>query len=75
MSRSMTIPIFASSGGHHQQTSSRTQESSDVTGWTHNIDHDGEDGGGDNDMDFDLLAEYLLEDNLGQASGMSFEFK
>jgi hypothetical protein len=25
-------------------------------------------------MDFDLLAEYLLEDNPGQASGINFDF-
>jgi hypothetical protein len=64
MNQPVTIPIFGSSSAQadHQH-------------------HDGQSlwqmEQGENDMDFDLLAEYLLEDNPGgeSTSGMTFDFK
>ena len=76
MSQSITIPMFgAASSGQQQQQQGQQQNtaapSSDDVDWTQHMDHP---AGGDGDMDFDLLAEYLLEENPGQASGMGFDF-
>ena len=76
MSQSITIPMFgpASDSGEQerqgQPQNTAAAATSDVD-WTQHMDHQ---TGGDGDMDFDLLAEYLLEDNAGQASGMAFDF-
>ena len=77
MSHPITIPIFGSNNG--QQGSLQQQlganddniDEDDNVDWTQAVS-----GGGDNDMDFDLLAEYLLEENSGPGgSGMNFDFK
>jgi hypothetical protein len=61
-SQSITMPIFAAAGNTHQHDD-------DDGDWNEDLDH------GDHDMDFDLLAECLLEDNLGGPSaGISFDF-
>ncbi|KAL3925772.1 MAG: hypothetical protein SGILL_000190 [Bacillariaceae sp.] len=70
-SQSVTIPIFAPNSGQQQQTqTAAAAASSEDVDWTQHIDH----GDGTGDMDFDLLAEYLLEENPGQAAGMNFDF-
>jgi hypothetical protein len=75
MSQSITIPMFGPASGSGQQQQQQQQqnntESLDDVDWTQNMDQA---TGGDGDMDFDLLAEYLLEDNPGQASGINFDF-
>ena len=65
MSQPVTIPIFGSTSTQQQQPSQ------------HQAGGSGEwymdDGGAD--MDFDLLAEYLLEENPGTNQTGGFDFK
>jgi hypothetical protein len=60
MSQPVTIPLFASSAQHTQQDGGSE--------WF-TIDD------GDQDMDFDLLAEYLLEENPTVNNRTDFDFK
>jgi hypothetical protein len=60
----ITLPVFGSSSAHAAASDGGAQAGSD---W--NID-----GPGD-PMDFDFLAEYLLDDNPGTSSGIGFDFK
>lgn len=62
MSQPVTIPIFGSAS--NQQPTQQQQAGGD---WYM-------EDGGDQDMDFDLLAEYLLEENPG-TSQTGFDFK
>mmetsp|Transcript_10307 Transcript_10307/g.18412 ORF Transcript_10307/g.18412 Transcript_10307/m.18412 type:complete len:499 (+) Transcript_10307:257-1753(+) len=74
----ITMPIFGSSGSSSQQAQNGSQRqqphgASFPSDWHQDhLDH----GAPDHDMDFDLLAEYLLEDNPSNelASGMTFDF-
>ena len=59
----VTVPIFGSASTH-AAASDGAQTGSD---W--NMDT-----GGD-PMDFDFLAEYLLDDNPGNTTGLAFDFK
>jgi hypothetical protein len=62
MPQPVTIPVFASSGAQPAQPQQSGWQMDQV----------------EQDMDFDLLAEYLMDDNdnLGQSSsGMTFDFK
>jgi hypothetical protein len=61
MSQPVTIPIFASSAQHTQQQDGGSE-------WFTMDD-------GDQDMDFDLLAEYLLEENPTVNNRTEFDFK
>lgn len=65
MSQPVTIPIFGSSSAQLQQHHHQDGQSE----WQ--IDQ------AEQDMDFDMLAEYLLDDNPGDQSalGMTFDFK
>lgn len=76
MSHPITIPIFGSNRGQQHQ-----HEDDDADDWTRGMNHHDTDDGaaGDQDMDFDLLAEYLMEDNPGGGGGqgglgMNFDF-
>jgi len=71
MSQPVTIPIFASASTQQQQPTQQQQAGGSE--WYIDDDDDGE-----QDMDFDLLAEYLLEENptsTSQSGGVDFEFK
>lgn len=78
MSHPITIPIFGSSSGQQGSMQQQRHEDSGVddVDWAQEMGHEAG-GGGDQDMDFDLLAEYLLEDSHGQGGGpgMNFDFK
>jgi hypothetical protein len=58
-----TLPLFSSASAQAQQATADGGQSE----WQM-------DSGGD-PMDFDLLAEYLLDDGTGNTAGMSFDFK
>ena len=63
MSQPVTIPIFGSTSNQQPHTSGESGE------WY--MDDE------EQDMDFDLLAEYLLEENPGQTQttvGVNFDF-
>jgi hypothetical protein len=62
MTQAISLPVFGSSSAQG------TAEQSVEQGEWHM------DTGGDG-MDFDLLAEYLLDDNPTSAAGMNFDFK
>jgi len=64
MSQPVTIPIFGSTSTQQQQPTQQQQSGE----WY--IDED------EQDMDFDLLAEYLLEENptTNQTGGVNFDF-
>jgi PAS domain S-box-containing protein len=74
--QSITMPIFAPAGNtnnrqQHQNSDAGAGGGGDVSDWQeHLVDHS------DHDMDFDLLAECLFEDNLGvpSSSGIAFDF-
>jgi hypothetical protein len=73
MSHPITIPIFGPKTSGQQQHGTIPNSSADDVDWTQDMGHE---TGGDQDMDFDLLAEYLLEDNPGPVMpGMNFDFK
>lgn len=67
MSQPVTIPIFGSTSTQQQQSTQHQQAG--VSGEWYMDD-------GEQDMDFDLLAEYLLEENPGssQTGGVNFDF-
>jgi hypothetical protein len=65
MPQTITMPVFGSAG-QAQPTSEGTQN---VGGCDWQM---GESGG---DADFDLLAEYLLEENPTSTAGLTFDFK
>jgi len=71
MSQPVTIPIFGSNSTQHPQQAGEQQQDGSASGWYPPMDD-----GGDQDMDFDLLAEYLLEENptVNQSEGVSFDF-
>ena len=62
MSQPVTIPIFGSTSTQHPQ-----QQAAGSSDW---YMEDGE-----QDMDFDLLAEYLLEENPDSSHTGGFDFK
>jgi hypothetical protein len=87
MSHPITIPIFGSNSGQqgsiHQEPTSEV-EIADAVDWNQELNHGGVvsrgggggSGVGETDMDFDLLAEYLLEENSSHGgSGMNFDLK
>jgi len=67
MSQPVTIPIFGSTSAQQQQPTQHQQAG--VSGEWYMDD-------GEQDMDFDLLAEYLLEENpsTSQTGGVNFDF-
>ena len=64
MPQTVTMPVFTSAG-QAQPASEGTQQ---VGGSDWQV---GESGG---DADFDLLAEYLLEENPTNTAGLNFDF-
>jgi len=65
MPQAVTLPVFGSANSQAQPSSEMVQNGS--TGdWQ--IDSSGD------PMDFDLLAEYLLEDNPSSSAGLNFDF-
>lgn len=58
----VTVPIFGSAGAH------ATASDGNPSGSDWNMDSS------DDPMDFDILAEYLLDDNPGNATGLAFDF-
>ena len=62
MSQPVTMPIFGSTSTQKQQPQQQSEWYMDD---------------GEQDMDFDLLAEYLLEEapSTSQTGGVNFEFK
>ena len=65
MSQAFTFPVFGSSG-----------RQSVVQGQLANQNETLQmDSGSADPMDFDLLAEYLLDDASGTANGISFDFQ
>jgi len=71
MSQPVTVPIFGSNSSQNPQQAGEQQQEGSASGWYPPMDD-----GGDQDMDFDLLAEYLLEENptVNQSEGASFDF-
>ena len=65
MPQTITLPIFGSAG--NQSKSAQDQGTQNDNGWQM-----GESSG---DADFDLLAEYLLEDNPTTSAALNFDFK
>lgn len=66
MTQTVTLPVFGSANSQAQSSAEVDQNG------THNewqIDSSGD------PMDFDLLAEYLLEDNPSSSAGINFDFK
>jgi len=65
MPPTVSLPVFGSASSHAQSSTEVAQNGSS-TEW--HIDSSGD------PMDFDLLAEYLLEDNPSSSVGLSFDF-
>ncbi len=65
MPQTITMPVFGSAG--QAQPSSEGAQNGGGCDWQM-----GESGG---DADFDLLAEYLLEENPTSTVGLNFDFK
>lgn len=66
MPQTVTLPVFGSAAN---QTSSSGEGSNAGTNSEWQMDNNGD------PMDFDLLAEYLLEDSAASSSGLNFDFK
>lgn len=66
MPPTVSLPVFGSASSHAHSSSEGAQHGSH-TEW--HMDSSGD------PMDFDLLAEYLLEDNPSSSVGLSFDFK
>eukprot|EP00980_Cylindrotheca_fusiformis_P000377 scaffold91_cov127-Cylindrotheca_fusiformis.AAC.37 len=62
----VTIPIFGSSSARAAAAASSDGGQGATSEW--NMDQSGD------PMDFDFLAEYLLDENPGNAAGMAFDF-
>lgn len=63
-----TLPVFGSAGNQAPTAGDGTQAASSNSEWP--VDPNGD------PSDFDLLAEYLLEDNhVLNTSGLNFDFK
>lgn len=67
MPQTVTLPVFGSAGASHPPQSSSGAPNSGSSEW--HMDS------GSDPMDFDLLAEYLLEDNATTNTGLGFDFK
>jgi len=65
MPQTITMPVF----GAATSQAPASEADQHVAGCDWQM---GESGG---DADFDLLAEYLLEDNPSSAAGLNFDFK
>jgi hypothetical protein len=66
MSQPVTIPIFGSTSTQQQQQTQQQQFGGSGEWYMDD---------GEQDMDFDLLAEYLLEENPGTSHTGGFDFK
>lgn len=63
----VTIPVFGSASARAAAAASADGGQNGSSEW--NMDQSGD------PMDFDFLAEYLLDENPGNAAGMAFDFK
>ena len=66
MPETVTLPVFGGASAPAPAPADNTQQN----GGEWRVDNSSNDG-----MDFDLLAEYLLDDNPSSAAGISFDFK
>jgi hypothetical protein len=66
MPQAVTLPVFGSASNQASSSAEGTQTGANSE-WQMDSSND--------PMDFDLLAEYLLEDNPTSATGLNFDFK
>ena len=68
MPQAVTLPVFGSASNQNQPASASEGTQGGTNGeWQIDSNND--------PMDFDLLAEYLLEDNTTSSTGLNFDFK
>jgi hypothetical protein len=66
MPQAVTLPVFGSASN---------QASSSAEGAQNGTNNEWQMDSSNDPMDFDLLAEYLLEDNTTSTTGLAFDFK